>query len=266
MTPGPPVRVLVVDDVSGLRLVVRHTLERHPGFTIVGEAADGAESVRVAAETQPDIILLDVDMPGVNGIDALPELRAAAPGAKVIVLSGLTRQPTESLARTAGAVGYLEKGIRARRLVDELVAVAGLLETVEDALAETRLVLVPETRAPGTARHFVDETLRRWDCADALDTIKLLVSELVTNAVLHARSESEVAVLLHRDTIRVEVADGSGEPPQPRAATAKEVSGRGLELVRKLSTAWGVRASERGKVVWFEVPRLDAAGDGAVIA
>jgi anti-sigma regulatory factor (Ser/Thr protein kinase) len=163
-------------------------------------------------------------------------------------------------------VGYLEKGIPARRLIDEVVAVAGLLETVEGALAEDRVKLTSETHAPRAARRFVDETLRRWECSDALETIELLVSELVTNAVVHARSEPEVAVILHRDVIRVEVTDASPAQPERRSPDVYEPSGRGLGLVEKLAMAWGVDAADGGgKVVWFELPRLDAPTERVVI-
>lgn len=258
LTDGAPIRVVVADDADDLRRVVRAAVERHPHFVVVGEAADGDEAVRVAAETDPDIVLLDLDMPRVSGLEALPRLREVAPAAKVVVLSGLSRQPMEGLARSAGAVGFLEKGIPSRRLVDELIAVAGVLEAVQGALAVRRLSLDGETLAPRTARRFVDETLRRWDCADVLETVTLLVSELVTNAVVHARSDAEVSVVLHHDVIRVEVTDTSVEPPQRRDPQPHEPNGRGLAMVDKLTTAWGVEVTGAGKVVWFEVPRLDA--------
>lgn len=261
----PPIRVLVVDDASALRLVIRQVLERTEGFEVVGEAGDGAEAVRAAAELEPDIVLLDLDMPNVSGLDALPQLRAVAPMAKVVILSGLTRGSMEARARSAGAVGFLEKGIHSRRLVDELVAVAGLLETVEGAVAQRRVSLGREPQAPRQARRFVDETLRRWRCAEALETIELLVSELVTNAVLHAESPAEVAVVLHPERIRIEVTDGSTALPQRREAAPVDPTGRGLALVEELATAWGVEVRDEGKTVWFEVPRLDSPDAGVLI-
>ncbi len=260
-----PIRVLVVDDASALRLVVRQALERTDGFEVVGEAGDGAEAVRAAAELEPDIVLLDLDMPNVSGLDALPQLRAVAPMAKVVILSGFTRDAMEDRARSAGAVGFLEKGIHSRQLIDELVAVAGLLETVEGAVAQRRVSLGHEPQAPRAARRFVDETLRRWRCAEALDTIELLVSELVTNAITHAASAAEVAVVLQPERIRIEVADESTELPKPREAGPRDASGRGLALVEELATAWGVDVRGEGKTVWFEVPRLDAPDAGVLI-
>jgi DNA-binding NarL/FixJ family response regulator len=262
----PAVRVLVVDDASALRLVVRTALERDGAFTVVGEAADGAEAIRVAADLQPEIVLLDLDMPGVGGIEALPDLRRVAPNAQIVILSGLPRARMEATARGAGAVGYIEKGVPSRRLVDELIALAGLLETVDGVLAEAHATFPEDRTAPGAARRLVDDTLRRWDCADALGTVSLLVSELVTNAVVHAHAVPEVAVLLCADRIRVEVADDSPELPTPRRAGIHDTSGRGLAMVEDMSAAWGADPDGNGgKVVWFEVPRLDDLERGSVI-
>lgn len=251
-------RVLVVDDAEDLRLVVRLALEREGTFVVVGEAGDGRAAIEAAQALQPDIVLLDLAMPRVGGLEALPEIRAAAPEAQVVVLTGLPRHDNEPAARAAGAVGYLEKGVPSRRLVDELVSIGGLLETVDDVLAEQRAALDADPVAPRSARRFVDETLRRWDCADALGTVALLVTELVTNALVHARSAPEVVVILRRDRIRVEVSDRSASLPVVRAAKTDATSGRGLALVERLSADWGVApAPDGGKVVWFEVPRLD---------
>lgn len=249
---------LLVDDAPDLRLVVRHTLERHGGFAVVGEAGDGEEAVGVAASSSPDIILLDLDMPGVGGMVALPQLRAVVPNSKIVILSGVARLPAERLARSAGEVGFIEKGISSRRLIDEILAIAGLIESIEGALAESRAVLPGETQSPRAARRFVTETMQRWDCGDVYEVIELLVSELVTNAITHASSDAEVAVILHRDVIRVEVADTSTTPPQLREASPEDASGRGLALVEQLSSAWGIDISGTGKVIWFEVPRLDS--------
>lgn len=112
-------------------------------------------------------------------------------------------------------------------------------------------------RSGATARRFVEETLRRWDCEEALDAVKLLVSELVTNSVVHAGSDAEVAVVLKPHALRIEVSDQGGGVPALRRAEAEETSGRGLALVETLSSSWGIEAEEAGKTVWFEVPRLD---------
>ena len=255
-----PVRLLLVDDSSDLRFLVRTAVESRGGFEVAGEAGDGREGVELARALEPDIILLDLDMPSMGGLEALPLLRQASPSSKVIVLSSFRREDYEGKVRAGGATGFLEKGITARRLVDELLAVTGLLELVEGVVAEVK-GLNADTSSAGQARRFVDEVLGRWRCDALLDDVQLLVSELVTNAVVHAGSDVEVAVRLLSDAVRIEVVDREPmydlEPTVPRRDAE---SGRGLLLVETLASAWGVEPIEGGKAVWFEVPRLDATG------
>ncbi|HYD11069.1 MAG TPA: response regulator [Acidimicrobiales bacterium] len=253
-----PIRLLLVDDNEDLRFLVRTAVEARGGFEVVGEAPNGREGVSLASSLQPDVVLLDLDMPSMGGLEALPLVREAAPSSKVIVLSSFRREDFEQAVRAGGAVGYLEKGITARRLVDELLAVTGLLELVEGVVAEVKAGLQADTSSASRARRFVDEVLSRWRCDDLLDDVQLLVSELVTNAVVHAGSEVEIAVRLLADSVRIEVVDtASGAPLRPSAPAAEDESGRGLLLVETLASAWGVEPLEGGKAVWFEVPRLD---------
>src|SRR5437763_3902055 len=126
-------RVVVADDFADIRHLMRLTLERSGRFQIVGEAVNGAEAITLAQELEPDLLLLDLSMPVLSGLEALPRIREASPATKVVVLSGLDRAQMEPDAREGGAVGYLEKGLRPSELVDELLAVASLMELVEGA-------------------------------------------------------------------------------------------------------------------------------------
>jgi CheY-like chemotaxis protein len=239
---------------------VRAAVESRGGFEVVGEAGDGAAAVEAAADLQPDLVLLDLDMPTMNGFEALPLLRQAAPGAAVVVLSSFRREDYEGQVRAVGAVGYLQKGITARRLVDELLALSGVIEVVDGALAFATKGLPPVTASAGEARRFVDAVLEQWDCRQLLDDVQLLVSELVTNAVVHARSDAQVAVRLLPDALRIEVVD-RGRPHLPAPSVPERAdaeSGRGLFLVEQLATAWGVEPIDGGKSVWFEVRRPDS--------
>jgi anti-sigma regulatory factor (Ser/Thr protein kinase) len=112
---------------------------------------------------------------------------------------------------------------------------------------------------PGTpagaraARHFVRDALSASD-HQVRDTILLLTSELATNAVLHAGSKFEVAIeSLENGSVRVAVTDDDPKVPQPGAAPPDGLTGRGLDVVDALASAWGVDSHRHRKVVWFEV-------------
>src|SRR5262249_49739957 len=86
--PVPPIRVLVCDDVEAYRALMRYTLPEDPGIEVVGEAANGEAAIERAGELQPDVVLLDLTMPLLDGIDAIPRVLARAPRARVVALSG----------------------------------------------------------------------------------------------------------------------------------------------------------------------------------
>lgn len=106
MTP----RILVADDDEDVRTVVRLTLERAGVGKVVAEAADGEQAVRLAGERQPDVVLLDVTMPGVDGLAALELIRRELPATRVVVLSGHDEAAAADRALGAGASGYVVKG------------------------------------------------------------------------------------------------------------------------------------------------------------
>lgn len=106
-----PIRVLLVDDHQVVRRGLRTFLEVQPDIEVVGEAADGDEGVRRARELTPDVILMDVKMPGTDGIAALRALRQAGSGARVLVVTSFTEQRTVVPAIRAGAAGYVYKDI-----------------------------------------------------------------------------------------------------------------------------------------------------------
>lgn len=117
-----------------------------------------------------------------------------------------------------------------------------------------QVTLAPDPMAPGFARHFIYEVLNEWECESLLETAQLLVSELVTNAVLHAGSPIEVTVTLDREGVRVDVIDHTIRPVMPRNAPLGALSGRGLRIVDALAKSWGTRPLPEGKSVWFTLP------------
>ncbi len=111
-------RVLVVDDAEDLRMLLRARMEARNGLTVVGEAADGVAAVELASELQPDLVLLDLAMPRMDGLEALPLIRAAVPGVRVVVLSGFNQSTLADKAIEAGADKYVVKGGSMRELLD----------------------------------------------------------------------------------------------------------------------------------------------------
>ncbi len=103
------IRVLVCDDVAAFRALMRYTLPEDPTIEVVGEAGDGVAAIESAAALQPDVVLLDLTMPVLDGIDAIPAVLERAPNTRVVALSGWGADRMEETALARGAVAYLEK-------------------------------------------------------------------------------------------------------------------------------------------------------------
>ena len=110
VTAMDDVRLMVVDDSADLRDLLTLILDRPDlGWQVVGSAADGQQAVDALPTARPDVVLLDLSMPVMDGLEALPLIRRDAPQAVVVMLSGYPREKFERTARDAGADGYLEK-------------------------------------------------------------------------------------------------------------------------------------------------------------
>ncbi|GAB3695231.1 response regulator [Nocardiopsis oceani] len=133
------IRVLVTDDHPVVRDGIRGMFDGEPGFEVVGEAADGARAVELARALEPDVVLMDLRMPGMNGVEAIRELTRLGLPTRVLVLTTYASDSDVSPAIEAGATGYLLKDA----LPDELVRAVRLAargETVLSPLVATRLV------------------------------------------------------------------------------------------------------------------------------
>ncbi len=122
VVPAVP-RVLIVDDAEDIRMLLRLKLAKQGAYQVVGEAADGFDAVEQARALQPDLVLLDMAMPKMDGLQALPLIRAAVPHVRVIVLSGFNRATLEQEARDAGADQYVVKGGSMRDLMEVIATV-----------------------------------------------------------------------------------------------------------------------------------------------
>ena len=114
------IRTVLVDDTPDIRMMLRIALAQTDVYDVVAEAGDGRAGVDAVEAEQPDLVLLDLAMPVMDGLEALPLMRAAAPEATVVVLSGFESSRLEQAAVAEGAVGYLQKGMPVNTLVETL--------------------------------------------------------------------------------------------------------------------------------------------------
>jgi DNA-binding NarL/FixJ family response regulator len=123
-----PTRVLLCDDMPDMRLLMRLTLEEEPGIEIVGEADDGETALQAIPELRPDVVLIDLSMPGTDGLDLIPRIRMLAPATRIVVYTALMSPRVEERALACGADRFLNKGAPLARLreVTREVARAGV--------------------------------------------------------------------------------------------------------------------------------------------
>ncbi|HVN87349.1 MAG TPA: response regulator transcription factor [Candidatus Binatia bacterium] len=117
------VRVLLVDDHTVVRRGLRKILESNPQITVVGEIGDGAQAVSMAETLHPDVVLMDISLPGLNGVEATRQIVAQAPDSKVLMLSMHADEPYVRQSLAAGAKGYLLKDADDQDLVEAVTAV-----------------------------------------------------------------------------------------------------------------------------------------------
>lgn len=247
-------RTLIIDDDADQRYLVRRLLER-ASLGPVSEAADGISGLDLATAEQPELILLDISMPGPSGLEVLPQLCEQVPTARIVVLSSFPRDRLGDQARRLGAVGYVEKRVPAGRLVDEILVAAAIAETALQILSAD---LPADPVSARVARTLVADALGEAGRSLLFD-VELLVSEVVTNAVKHAASAPRIEATLEGDTLRVAVYDDDPTLPAHREPDVTSPGGRGLHLLDRLATRWGAEQAGTGKVVWFELARQDRA-------
>jgi DNA-binding NarL/FixJ family response regulator len=147
-----PIRVLIADDHAVVRRGLRTFLELQDDIDVVGEAADGQTCVAAAAELSPDVILLDLLMPGVGGVEALRRLRDAGSSARVLVITSFT-DPTVSVpAVRAGAAGVIFKDVEPRDLASAIRSVHAGHTLLQPDVAAALMAPDPAATSPLTAR------------------------------------------------------------------------------------------------------------------
>ncbi|MTV37828.1 response regulator [Duganella radicis] len=211
----PAISVLLVDDHTLFRSGIRSLLQRHPEFAVVGEAADGFEGVKRAQQLKPQVILLDLNMPGISGLETLQLLRTDCPDSAVVMLTVSEDAEDLSTALKAGASGYLLKNIDTDYLTRAIRrAAAG--ETVVAEAMTAKLVAQLQSGAAAPAPSELDRLTPRerqiLDClargdsnkgiARSLDlaesTVKIHVQSVLKKLKLSSRVQAAVYAVEHR--------------------------------------------------------------------
>jgi NarL family two-component system response regulator LiaR len=140
-----PIRILIADDHEIVRKGLRALLESEPGYTVVGEAADGAAAIHQTRLLDPDVVLLDLVMPGVDGIAAIQQLNAERPDVRILVLTSYSSDDQVYAAIKAGALGYLLKDSSPQEL---LLAIDAVHQGEAALDPQVALKLVREIKEP----------------------------------------------------------------------------------------------------------------------
>jgi DNA-binding NarL/FixJ family response regulator len=186
-------RILVVDDHPLTRDALAALLTQG-GFEVVGEAADGYEALELAHALQPDLVLLDLSMPGLDGLGVLPRLRAAAPSCEVVVLTASGTEENLLAAIRGGAAGYLLKSEPPERIVDFLRGVANGEAALSGEIARR---LLDQVRAGGRVNGGVPDDIAGALSAREVEVLLLLDEHLSTDDIAKRLFISEHTVRSH---------------------------------------------------------------------
>ena len=188
----PAIKVFLVDDHAVVREGYRRLLERSAGITVVGEAANAAEAYGEFQRVQPDVVVMDISLPGASGIDALRRILAREPGAKVLMFSMHEESIFATRAFQAGALGYITKASAPEILVDAVRTVAQGKRTISPDMAQALALQAVSGGAPGlnvlSQREF--------------EVMRLLVQGLTLNDIAQQLQLSYKTVANHQSAIR----------------------------------------------------------------
>jgi len=182
-------RVLVVDDQTLFRAGLARLLDEDQRVEVVGQAVDGRDAVKQAAKFKPDVILMDLKMPNMDGIEATREIIAADPAVKVVVLTTFETDSQVIQALKAGASGYVLKDSSAQGIVSSIVAVMSGERVMASAVANRVLEMLTGTTTP---KEFYDGLTNR-----EIEILKLLASGMANKQIAYRLKISEKTVRNH---------------------------------------------------------------------
>jgi two-component system NarL family response regulator len=208
--PNTPIRVLVVDDHPMIRAGLTATIDPEPDMTVVASASTGREGLEQYRQHQPDVMLIDLKMPEMGGVEAIRTIRAEFPSAKIIVLS--TYQGDEDIYRAldAGAVTYLLKDTLAEKMVGVIREVVGGGRPIPPEVAQRltgRMFQSALTPREIEVLHLVARGMRNKEVAAALkisdETVQGHVKNILAKLSVHDRTEA-VAVAIRRGIVHLD--------------------------------------------------------------
>ena len=207
-----PLRIILADDHPLFRRGVAAVLALHPGFELVGEASDGLEAVALARKTKPDLVLVDIGMPGLNGLEALKRIKEEAAEVNIIVLTVSDDDADILDAIKGGAQGYLIKDLRHEQLFEAIEAVTrgeAFLSgaTTARIIKELREPARGETQNPKTGEQLTNreievlelmvQGLSNKQIGDALSITGRTVKNHVSNILAKLHLQNRVQAVVH---------------------------------------------------------------------
>lgn len=179
------IRLLVVDDQTVVREGLAAILTFYPDVEVVGQAEDGVQALKLAQQTQPDVILLDLVMPNMDGLTTIPKIKEIAPKARILVVTAFAETDRVYQAIKAGALGYILKDATREQLLQAIRDVAQGRASLQPSIA---VKLIQEINHPSELLYTADPLTRR-----ELETLRLIArglsnQEIATELVVHERT------------------------------------------------------------------------------
>lgn len=271
--------IVIVDDASEVRLLVKTRLRLSGRLRVVGEGANGADAVALAREHRPDLMLLDVSMPGTDGLEALPQVLAASPSTRVVLFSGFEEQGLVEKAERLGAAAFVEKSAPVDSLADRLLDAAAPAAKPEagpeEATEET--ASAADRRELSADQRVLDEHLERFrevfeEAAIGMATMTLtgrLVRANRALAALMRRTPSELVGVFYGD-----LTDGRSEQvtgvlddiqQRPLDVAILEHGLSGVEDHRRVRTTLAPVRDSQGRPLYLFLQVQDVTAERAAI-
>jgi NarL family two-component system response regulator LiaR len=179
------IRLLVVDDQTVVREGLAAILANYSDIEVIGQAEDGSQALKLAQQTQPDVILLDLVMPNMDGLTAIPKIKEVAPETRILVVTSFAENDRVYQAIKAGALGYILKDATREQLLQAIRDVAQGRASLQPSIA---VKLIQEINHPSELLYTADPLTRR-----ELETLRLIArgmsnQEIATELVVHERT------------------------------------------------------------------------------